>query len=332
MPDIGVGSILSAGASLVGGMMQADAASSAADAQGQATAGAIAENRRQYEQSRADLAPWRDTGSAAILRIGHLLGLRAQGAGGGTAAATSSSMPSRAQFTTTSPSWGKVGVDPYSGEALWGNTESAPVFDAAGYERAMNEYGARLAASQSAATSSTDEDFGSLNKRFTVGDFYADPVTELGLQFGLDEGRKGLERMAAARGRLNSGETLKALTKFGTDYTGTKAAESYNRFYADQDRIFNRLSGVSGTGQTASTNTASLGAQTAATVGGLMSALGNARGAAAIGGANAYGGALGNIGNYLGQQATLDKILASRNQYPGTSYTNMDTGYYGGSV
>lgn len=304
MPDMGAGSILSAGASLVGGMMQGDAAEGAADAQSQATAAAIEEQRRQYDTTRRDLSPWRTTGGQAMTTLGRMLGL----SGGPNdrytfedfqnynAANNSGRYPSssidadaRAQF------------DAYQAGTGWQPDD----FKRLGFR----ELGG-----------GTGGDFGALNQKFTVGDFWADPVTELGFQFGLGEGTKGLERMAAARGGLNSGATLKALTRYGTDYAGTKAGEAYNRFYGDQDRIFNRLSGVAGSGQTAATNTASMGQNTAQTVGGYLSGLGNARGAAAIGGANAFGGALGNIGNYFGQQATLDKILSSRSPYQTPSY------------
>jgi hypothetical protein len=64
-----------AGASIVGGLMNADAASSAADAQSQSSQAAIGEQRRQYDQNRADNAPFRDTGVFANARLRQLLGL-----------------------------------------------------------------------------------------------------------------------------------------------------------------------------------------------------------------------------------------------------------------
>jgi hypothetical protein len=64
-----------------------------------------------------------------------------------------------------------------------------------------------------------------------------------GYQFGLDEGAKAVQASAAARGGLNSGATLKALTKFGNDYADQQGYTPY----------MNRLAALSGMAQT-STN------------------------------------------------------------------------------
>lgn len=48
-----------------------------------------------------------------------------------------------------------------------------------------------------------------------------------GYQMGLDEGYKGIEASAAARGGLNSGATMKALQKFGTDYADARGWQPY---------------------------------------------------------------------------------------------------------
>jgi len=165
---------------------------------------------------------------------------------------------------------------------------------------------------------------GDLMKKFTVADFMEDPVTKLSFQHGLETGTTALDRMAGARGSRNSGSQLKALTRFGTDYTGTKAGESYNRFYGDQDRIYNRLAGVAGTGQTASTNTAQLGQMGAQNIGNLLTAQGNARGAASIAQGNAVSGGLNTIGNWYQQQAMLNQL----NQQNQPQYTGYD--YAGG--
>lgn len=65
-----------------------------------------------------------------------------------------------------------------------------------------------------------------------------------GYQFGLDEGAKTVQASAAARGGLNSGATLKALTKFGNDYADQQGYTPY----------MNRLAALSNMSQV-STNT-----------------------------------------------------------------------------
>lgn len=70
-----IGSLIGAGASIVGGLMGKDAAEDAADAQTAATMAAIDERKRQFDIARADLAPYREVGSSAVGALGRLTGL-----------------------------------------------------------------------------------------------------------------------------------------------------------------------------------------------------------------------------------------------------------------
>lgn len=92
-----IGAALSVGGSLLGGSNQADAAESAGQAQLQATEKGIAEQRRQYDATRADLlrqyeqartdtAPYRDAGAASVTRLRQMLGLGTGPVGGSAAA------------------------------------------------------------------------------------------------------------------------------------------------------------------------------------------------------------------------------------------------------
>ncbi len=296
------GTIASVAGPIIGGLMQGDSAQSAANSQQQASDAAIAEQRRQYDISRQDLAPYRKVGGQALYKLSDLLGLPSQ------QPASSRATPSGAMDVTD---WArKAGYDLPSGRE-WDDTELSNL-DAGGYSGYIRDYlSAHPESAASAGGPETQPGF--LTRRFGMADRDADPVYQSGLQFGLNEGTKGLNRAAAARGSLNSGATLKALERFGNDYGSTKAADSYNRFVNDQTNIYNRLAGVAGTGQTASNTSAQLGANTATNVGNILTAQGNARGAATIAGGNAMGGAFNTIGNYYGQQNTLDKILAGRN-------------------
>ncbi len=85
---------------------------------------------------------------------------------------------------------------------------------------------------------------------------------------------------------------------------------------------------------TAANTSAQLGANTANNVGNILTAQGNARGAATIAGGNAMGGAFNTIGNYYGQQNTLDKILAKNGSTPynGTFGTGGGMGDYSGNT
>jgi hypothetical protein len=70
-------SILSAGASIY-------SASKGAQAITKASNSSIAEQRRQYNQTRTDQAPWRDTGVKAVDRLASLYGVARDGVKGAT--------------------------------------------------------------------------------------------------------------------------------------------------------------------------------------------------------------------------------------------------------
>jgi len=70
-------------------------------------------------------------------------------------------------------------------------------------------------------------------------------------QFRLQEGQKALEASAAARGGLNSGGTLKALTRYGQGMASTEYQAAFERFLADRQQRGNVLGSLAGMGQTA---------------------------------------------------------------------------------
>lgn len=294
-----------AAAAIVGSSMQADAAGNAAHSQGAATDRATEEQRRQYDQARQDSAPFRDTGVAANSRMRDLLGLQLPA--GSESAFDGNAYLAANPDVAANPYFA---ANPYQHYQQYGKSEMAA--------------GTRAQFQQPQQQGSPSGDFGSLTKKFTVNDFWNDPVTQLGYQFGMDEGTKGLNRMAAARGSLNSGATLKDLTKFGTDYTGSKANDSLLRFQNQQDRTYNQLAGVSGSGQVAQQNTSALGAQTATNVGNLLSAQGNARGAASIAQGNAYGNGFNTVGSMWNQQNLVNQLRNNGQQTPYFQYTGYD--------
>ena len=153
-----------------------------------------------------------------------------------------------------------------------------------------------------------------------MDDFQNDPVTKASFDFGMSEGEKAVQRMFGARGMSRSGAAVKAATRFATDYTGTKAGESYNRFTADQGNVFNKLAAVSGIGQAATNSTAQAGANTTNAISDITVGTGNARGAASIAQGNAYGNAASRVGNQISSQYTLDRIL---NRAPSVPSYNM---------
>jgi hypothetical protein len=68
-----------AGAAVAGSVIQGVAGSKAAKAQKQAQLAAIEEQRRQYNQTREDFAPWRQTGANALSVLARVYGLNGSG-------------------------------------------------------------------------------------------------------------------------------------------------------------------------------------------------------------------------------------------------------------
>jgi hypothetical protein len=161
---------------------------------------------------------------------------------------------------------------------------------------------------------------GNLVRPFTMADFQNDPVTQASFQYGMDQGTKGINRMFGARGMSKSGAAIKALDRFTTDYVGSKAGESYNRFVGDQSNLYNRLAGVAGTGQTAATQTANLGVTTGQNIGNTNVGIANARGAASIATGNSIANAASGIGNAYQTQYYLDSL---NNRRPTNNYYYM---------
>jgi hypothetical protein len=133
---------------------------------------------------------------------------------------------------------------------------------------------------------------------FTQSDFQTDP----GYQFRMQQGQKALERSAAARGGLQSGGTMKAVSRYGQDFASNEYQNAYTRFNADRDRRYGRLSSLAGMGQTASGTMANAGAHYADNVGNISMSNANAQAAAAMGKANAWNNTINQYGQ-MGMQA-----------------------------
>lgn len=304
----GIGDIIGMAAGpIIGGLIGGNSANKAADTQAQASSAAIAEQQRQYDLARADAAPWRTAGSNAVNRLSYLMGLGPQNGGG--------EQYNVGDFKSYMDRVYPAGASNPGANAVDAQTKYDYYMSHLGQEdpAAYEGVGFRKLAP---ADASNAGDYGSLNRKFTLADFWSDPVTQASYKQGYDLGQQAIDRMAGARGGRNSGATLKALDRFGTDYTGNQAAASQARYVGDQTNTYNRLAGIAGTGQNAMQNTNVLGQQSATNVGNILTAQGNARGAADIAQGNAYSGALSSVSNMFNQNSMLDRILGGSNSAP----------------
>lgn len=302
------------GAAVIGGVIASDSASSAADAQSSSSSAALGEQGRQYDITRQDQAPWRGAGGAAVNRLSYLLGLGGPNGGGGA-------LPPGLNEATLRDSIRAELLPRFTSQQTFSpGPDANPVtqrfVDEPGLSREIERvFGdRRLSAQYGAPTAQpSDGQAGSLSRHFSYQDFLNDPVTQASFQFGLDEGRKGLERRASAGGAYNSGATLKALTRFGSDYGSQKAGDSYNRYQTTQTNDYNRLANLAGLGQTAANQTAQAGMNYANNASNILTGQGNANAASQIAQGNAWNNTLGSVSNWWQQQQTLNR-LGSGNQ------------------
>lgn len=118
-----------------------------------------------------------------------------------------------------------------------------------------------------------------------------------GYQFQLQQGQSAVNAQAGARGGLNSGATLQALSGFNQGL----ANQEYGNYY-------NRLAGLVGVGSSAAGNQAAAGQNYANGASNAIGAAGNAQAAGAIGQANAWTGAIQNGLGVWNYQQALNRV------------------------
>lgn len=287
---IAASAVIGAGTSLYASNKQ----SKAADAAGNLAAGAGAQGRR-------DLSPWVGTGGLANDRLGYLLGLTGANGLKAPTRADAEAQALNEHIAKFGEGYGK-----YSDMGVAGSQADSI------YKTMLADYQAKSAA----GGPSTDPAYGSLTQQFTGDSVNTDP----GYQFGLNEGQKSIDRAAAANGRYDSGQTLKALTRFGQDYAGTKFNEAFNRDAATKGQAYQFLAGQSGQGANAAGQQAGIGMNTAGAVGNYMTQGADAQAAGAIGATNALTGGVGNYMQYQSNQQTLDYLKGLRKGSVGSSW------------
>ena len=304
------GAGISASGASKGGKAQVTAARAAGLAEEKASKDALRIQQFNLDRTRADSAPWVNAGEGALNQLAWKLGVQP------TNRIDPNFTRSREDIVADLQASGKY-------DEIWGKRMDLKRTD---YGR-LNAEADRLFAEQKTKQAEAQAypegdpgDFGSLNRNFTMADRDADPVYQSGLQFGLDEGRKAYERQGAASGSQLSGATLKALTRYGNDYGSTKAQGSYERFNNNQTNQYNRLAGLSGTGQQQVNQIGAAGQSFANNAGNYLVnagqsvanntlAAGQARASTYQNQANAWNNALGGITNMYQQNQMLDRFF-----------------------
>lgn len=270
---------------------QSSAARDAARQQGQAAEDSNQLQWQMFQQNRQDQEPFRQAGIAGLNEYLANLGL-----------------PQQTQPTGPVYSGMGMGFDPNAAAAaqyLRDNPDVAatrfrdnPLEHYELYGRAEGRAWGAPAPQQKAATPQTPA-----TQQQAMEDAFAKFRATPGYQFGLDEGNKQVQASAAARGGLNSGATLKALQRYGTNYADQQGYTPY----------MNRLASLAGMAQTSTNTTGAQGASVAQNMGNNLINAGQARAQGTYDSANAWSNfgqqAMGAIGQWAGSYGGSSKNL-----------------------
>lgn len=245
--------------------MQAGAAGDANDTQLQ-----------MFNRSRQDQAPFRQAGLVGLNQYMNMLGLGGSGqqAYGQTAQGTYNGQASGQNLVTMQGGVPTYNSDLYNSDTAYAKAWNdvlgqqmntyhqgyGPTSNPGAIQSAISKLYTPPGAGVGAAGHETGTPAnmgGSTAPGNSQQDAFAMFRNQPGYQFGLDEGAKTVQASAAARGGLNSGATLKALTKFGNDYADQQGYTPY----------MNRLAALSDMSQVSTNTTGQLGENYANQVG-----------------------------------------------------------------
>jgi hypothetical protein len=162
---------------------------------------------------------------------------------------------------------------------------------------------------------------------FSMEQFQQDP----GYAFRMREGLKALDRSAAARGGLLSGNQLRGVTQFGQELGSQEYTNAFNRYQAERAARLNPLQSLTGMGQSTAANVAGQAGQLGQSMAGNIIGAGNARASGYMGMANALTGGLGQYLNYSQGQDMLAAYKA-RNTFGDATANPTFTGMQGGGT
>ncbi len=151
---------------------------------------------------------------------------------------------------------------------------------------------------------------GALTKPFTLNDFQESPA----YQFNLQQGQKAIENAASKNKTLYAPATLQDVGRFSQGLASNEFQNAMSNYYGFQDRLFNRLYSMSGSGQNAAAQTGAFGTNAAGQMGDAITGGAAARAAGQVGVANSINGGIGQ-----GINAYMMNQILSRNQAPSTS-------------
>lgn len=121
-----------------------------------------------------------------------------------------------------------------------------------------------------------------------------------GYQFNLNQGLKGVQNGAAARGLGTSGAALKGAGAYATGLADSTYQNQFNNAVTNQTNQFNRLQTLAGGGQNAAVSQGGFAGTLGSNIGSTIQGAGNSQAASQISGANALNQGLQGAGNQVG--------------------------------
>lgn len=139
----------------------------------------------------------------------------------------------------------------------------------------------------------------------------ADLVQDPGYQFRVEQGSKALDRTAAARGKLISGNQLQAAVDYGQEAGSQEFSNAYARTSRERDLEYGRLADMSNTGLSAQNALSGVASNFANSAGGTIAAGGQAAADAAVNTGNVWAGLGTNLAK-TGNQSIENYMLYNR--------------------
>ena len=341
----GIPAAISIGSSLIGSHGASDAAS-------QQAAGADAATKLQadiYKDTQKKMKPWQNVGGSAINQLAYLMGLTPFDIDTGQFI-NSYVTPAESQNTNNSNNnqspngqydafgnslkdqYGRPlknlgggygrGVDAF-GKPIGTNPDQQLINDQKTAGNMLVPTGSAPSASDNMGYGNVNTGmggYGSLAKAFGLSDFQADP----GYDFRMSEGMKALQRSAAAKGGLMSGAAMKDIARYGQDLASNEYQNAYNRYNTNQTNLYNRLSALAGSGQTANNNMAQIGANYGQNAGQSMQNAANYNASGTAANTNMWTTGLNSLGG------ALSKGLSGGSSLPWQAAGNVRPDFLGG--
>jgi hypothetical protein len=257
------GAVVGAGASIYGASETAGAQTSAASSVSDATKYAADLQYKEWQQTQANLQPWLTAGTGALNQL-------AVGTQAGGQFATTPAVP-------TAPTFGAAPqYTPFTPEAFQANIDP-------GYQWRLQQ-GVNALASSGAASGT----YGSGNM--------GTALTQFGQGLGSEEYQNAYNRSLQSYNAQLAGYQT-GVNAQSQQYNA--AIQQFNAGLISQQDLYNRLAGISGTGQTTGQQLGQLGLQSVTQIGNLGVQGATALATGQVGSANALAGGITGISNQM---------------------------------